>query len=368
MWPSPPPPPPSGDPCDRYWARLTDYFGGQCSETERRAIERWIAADPQRAADVAGIRTVWQTLRDRTFAQPAPDQRAVAARRLLRKMREADLTRAGRQPDADRARRPVGRALTMSRSAASPIAVAAAAVIGVAVLVSVNRHRHAPADIDRTLITSSAQWSTARLPDGTTVTLGPESRLHFTSAALGGARTVDLVGQAQFIVAHDTTRTFVVQAGGVVTTDIGTTFTVSAYPDKSTWVAVRTGSVRVEAGRLRGKLTAGQQSVFDAPHDQLLVRAADSADAFGWTTGALTVRHAQLSDVVREMHRLYGMTITLHDAELAARRVTVSIPAGTDPQTAIELLRTAADALRLRGTAGDSVTFYANRAVTPAAR
>jgi ferric-dicitrate binding protein FerR (iron transport regulator) len=76
-------------------------------------------------------------------------------------------------------------------------------------------------------------------------------------------REVFLEGQAFLRVRHDSTRPFVVNAGGTRAIDLGTAFEVRAYPNEGVRVAVTEGVVEVRrevGGRDRGSPPAGRRA------------------------------------------------------------------------------------------------------------
>jgi ferric-dicitrate binding protein FerR (iron transport regulator) len=345
-----------------HWARLTDYFSGRCSADEQREFEAWIEADPARAADVASIRAVWQSLRDRTYARPSADRQATDTKRMLRKMRESDLTRAARMPGARFRASRLGRILHPTGAVMNILRLSAAAAAGGTIAIGINQYqdfrvRSIPAA--RAYATTAAQWSTIRLPDGSGVTIGPESELRYRTTGASGTRALELVGEGLFTVAHDDKRPFVVRAGGLVTTDVGTTFGITAYRGDTASVAVKTGIVTVEAlqtGRT-DTLVAGQQGVLAG--DQFTRRASDTLQAFGWAAGVFSPRQEPFPAVVRDVQRIYGITLVPHDPTLNTRLVTVTIYPAIDRDAAIDMVVKASNALREKGPIlHDTLTIY----------
>jgi ferric-dicitrate binding protein FerR (iron transport regulator) len=103
---------------------------------------------------------------------------------------------------------------------------------------------------------STSQWIThtnvtsqvARLAlaDGSTVHLQPRSTLRYPQQFTDAKREVFLQGEAFFDIARNPVKPFLVVTDKVVTTVLGTSFTVRAYPEQpQALVMVRTGRVRV---------------------------------------------------------------------------------------------------------------------------
>jgi ferric-dicitrate binding protein FerR (iron transport regulator) len=84
------------------------------------------------------------------------------------------------------------------------------------------------------------------LPDLSTVTLSPNSRIAYANNFEGGTRDVYLLGEALFTVTKNPARPFRVFANEIVTKVLGTSFTVRSFEkDTTISVAVNTGKVSV---------------------------------------------------------------------------------------------------------------------------
>lgn len=170
-----------------------------------------------------------------------------------------------------------------------------------------------------------------RLPDGTHVVLGPESRVRY--AVDGGVRirVVYLDGVALFDVAHDPAHPFVVRAAGGEAQAVGTSFGVRAFPVDSVFtvvvlegrVALRSGESEMGSGTM---LEAGQRGVLH--HG--LVRIESNVDVdreLGWARGQLAYDLVPLRTVVAELERWFNVEITLREPSWQHVRVTVTLPA-----------------------------------------
>lgn len=117
-----------------------------------------------------------------------------------------------------------------------------------------------------------------RLPDGSQVTLAPQSRLSYdTRLGTRPQRQVYLTGEAFFSVKRDPTQPFLVYANGVVTKVLGTRFSIKAYenhPDVT--VAVSSGRVSVFSPGPLPATNVGR-SVFDSLNVGILLTANQQA-------------------------------------------------------------------------------------------
>lgn len=84
------------------------------------------------------------------------------------------------------------------------------------------------------------------LPDGSLLWLYPNSEVEFPNTFDNDSRNLTLRGEAFFVVARDESRPFTINTAGVVTTVLGTSFSIKAYDhEPSIEVEVMTGKVSV---------------------------------------------------------------------------------------------------------------------------
>ncbi|MDJ1504247.1 FecR family protein [Xanthocytophaga agilis] len=103
-------------------------------------------------------------------------------------------------------------------------------------------------DDDNILYTNrSGQIERIDLTDGSKIFLYPGSWLKYNRQFTSKKREVQLSGEAFFKIQHESDRPFIVLADKTITTVLGTSFIIKAYPNaKSVVVAVKTGKVSVQ--------------------------------------------------------------------------------------------------------------------------
>ena len=109
-------------------------------------------------------------------------------------------------------------------------------------------------------VTQSGQKSTLVLADGTQIRLNAESSLSYPEKFEGNTREVVLEGEAFFDVARDESRPFIIKSGDLVTTVLGTTFNVKAFPNEQMAVTVVSGKVAVQANNQPAPAKSHEQS------------------------------------------------------------------------------------------------------------
>lgn len=164
-----------------------------------------------------------------------------------------------------------------------------------------------------------------QLPDGSLVKLNAESSITYPETFDNEAqRLVTLEGEAFFEVASDPSKPFTVQSGDLRTTVLGTSFNINAYPEKDQMeVTVATGEVQVRPATSNSSndtlesvvLTPAEQAQFSIQSGQLTKRTVSLDAAITWRDGILRFEGSTLSEIVPELERWYGVTITLSDRQ-----------------------------------------------------
>lgn len=181
-----------------------------------------------------------------------------------------------------------------------------------------------------------AAVSVCNLPDGTVVRLKTGSILRLDDAYNVKERRVFLVGEGYFEVAKDPEHPFSVVTGDVVTTALGTTFNVRAYPDEpQVKVVLIEGRVRVQkehdghAQRLKD-LEPGKALVVEPTTLEYTEQVADPA-ATRWKDGwVLTFRDTPFAEMVKVLETYYQVQIVGYEGSaLEQQRITAEFDRST---------------------------------------
>lgn len=217
----------------------------------------------------------------------------------------------------------------------------------------------------REVVTGTGERARITLGDGSTVVLGARSRLGIPADFGERTRELDAEGEAYFNVARDSTRPFIVHAGGARTVDLGTAFVVRAYPEDShVKVVVTEGSVALGADTPDAAaipptvLRSGQMGRLDAGARLPTVTPVDPAAYTSWMDGRLSFDNAPLPEVIAEIGRWHGAELVLADTSLARETVTASLAADSFG----EALQTLTTVLALRvERRGSTVVLHRRR-------
>lgn len=162
--------------------------------------------------------------------------------------------------------------------------------------------------------------TTVTLPDGSTVKLNANSSLQYPAQFAEGPRKVKLSGEAYFEVVHDAAHPFVVEADQVVIEDLGTAFTVYAYPGKEQVVVnVTSGSVRLRETIQNSEavLTAGWNGKHRTNGGKIEIDNELTPNYLSWLTKEVSFHRTPLSAVFEELENIYHVPVTYTDPAIA---------------------------------------------------
>jgi len=336
---------------------LAKWIAGQLAPDDEWALAQWLSADPAHAAELEELRELWRLTgraAEAKAASPDPGEPA----------RWAAVAQAMRQPP--RTGRP---SFEPAPNTALRWAAAAALVLAAGGALWLARQPRSPNVSDirpalRVYATRRGQRAELRLSDGTRVMLSVASRLSVPADFGRESRTVQLEGAAYFDVVHDSHRPFSVHAGDAVATDLGTEFSVRAYPeDRHPRVVVRSGRVALRPSNARQTmsptaLAPGQRGTLDAA-GRPVVQKADTAAEFAWTAGTLVLDGTPLRDALVQLGRWFDVDFRLADSSLGGIPVAATLVS----QPTDEALEFLAHSLGLRAAReGQVVTFYPRHA------
>ncbi len=278
------------------------------SEFDAVRFRAWLAGDPERRREFDAIDEFWGDLSAIENSPEVQRERSAIARQRAQSDRPIHATR--------------------RRFGAWAWATAAALIVAVGAGLWI-QHQIAA---DR-FVTGIGEQRTVPLTDGSVVTLNTatEIRLHFSS----DRRDVELVyGQANFEVAKDASRPFVVTAGDDEVRAVGTQFDVYKAADKVTITLIE-GKVTVKddkavtgAGPGEITLAAGEQLSLGVNSGTVQRVNADLPRVSAWKARKLDFSDTPLSEAIAEVNRYSHVQIVLRAPELEGARISGAFEAG----------------------------------------
>lgn len=158
------------------------------------------------------------------------------------------------------------------------------------------------------------------LPDGTRVWLNNSTKIRFHKKFDRQIRYIELEGEAFFEVARDENRPFIIEAHGVETKVLGTSFVVSSFSGEDTQVTVVSGKVEVNLGNETPEkhvvLLPNEQATYSRSNYILEKRSVDAQSYLSWKDRILQFNKITLDEAVRKIERWYGVDIEITDESI----------------------------------------------------
>ncbi|HET6465200.1 MAG TPA: FecR family protein [Nitrospiria bacterium] len=175
---------------------------------------------------------------------------------------------------------------------------------------------------EQTFVTQVGERKHFRLSDGTAVDLNTNTAMKTTLS--WWSRRVDMVrGEALFMVAHESRRTFRVVAAGTILRDMGTRFNVRIDGSVTT-VDVLDGAVAVAppGGKESGARVMAGERIVSSKEGLTRTVLIDPSASTAWLSDRWIFQDAPLNRVVRELNRYHPRQTYLVDSELGRLKVT----------------------------------------------
>lgn len=173
------------------------------------------------------------------------------------------------------------------------------------------------APANREIVTTGVR-KTVKLPDGSLITLEPNSKLTYPPRFNGNTREVHLTGEAYFEVKPNHEKPFIVQTPYIIATVLGTSFNVEAYPKGVARVVVTTGRVKVETVNASNELqaviiNANQSVAYNITINEIEKRNAPEEAVYykQRRSGKFSYVGVPVAKVIQEMERYYHTSVTI---------------------------------------------------------
>ncbi|MDR0430962.1 MAG: FecR family protein [Tannerellaceae bacterium] len=165
------------------------------------------------------------------------------------------------------------------------------------------------------------------LPDSSEVWLNSGSLLIYAKTFEGETRTLFLNGEANFNVAKNPEKPFIVKTESMEIEALGTTFNILSYPEDETSITT------LESGKVK-ILTRHEsiQAVILSPNEQLIYNKTNksfekkkvNAEKYArWKDGFLTFQGASFDEIVKTTERKFEVTINYEVNRFSGRTFTV---------------------------------------------
>lgn len=161
-----------------------------------------------------------------------------------------------------------------------------------------------------------------QLKDGSVVYLNANAEFSYPLTFDGSTREVELKkGEAFFEVERNPEKPFIIHAGKVSVTVLGTSFNTKVNED-SVEVIVSTGKVSVEGENGKAMLTPGKRAVYYLKQEKILSGENSDPNFLAWKSGLLVFNNTPVHVVLNKVAELYGVQIEYNVSDVAGRQLT----------------------------------------------
>ncbi|MBW8331810.1 MAG: DUF4974 domain-containing protein [Prolixibacteraceae bacterium] len=161
-----------------------------------------------------------------------------------------------------------------------------------------------------------------QLPDGSQGWLNSGSILKYKTD-FQQKRTVQLIGEAWFEVAHDEKSQFIVGTPHLDVQVLGTKFNVAAFPEeKVTEVVLQEGKVKVNGynGLFTVDMKPDEKFTYNRDTQSGTIQTVNAGQFSSWKDGLLVFRNEPLSEVLKRIGRWYNVEFVITDPEISKFR------------------------------------------------
>ena len=187
------------------------------------------------------------------------------------------------------------------------------------------------------------------LPDGTQVWVNSGSKITYNPIKfVDKIREIQLDGEAYFEVTKNKKSPFYVKTDIADVKVTGTSFNVKAFSNSKSFETVLTrGSIELKLNQehenKRVKIKPGERAVYHTGQKKLLVQDVNTSIYSAWRNGQIIFQDATLSDLIKELERIYGVKFRLKDPKLGNYRFRGTFSYNNNLIDALEKFKVTAD-------------------------
>ena len=194
-------------------------------------------------------------------------------------------------------------------------------------------------EVVHTIIVPKYGEYTVRLSDNTLVKLNSESKLTYPVQFKGNERKIKLEGEAYFEVAQDSLHRFIVDAGGVFISVLGTTFNVNTRQAEShIATTLISGKVNVNNGSMTRIISPGEQAVASPKDSPIDIREVDTDVVTAWTRDMFYFDEEPLGEIMQDLSRWYEFNVIFEREDLKQRKFTIETSRYENIDTVLRLI------------------------------
>ena len=273
------------------------FFGSNVSKKTLYLFGKWFRLNEYQDEKVAALEEVWENTPSHMEKQTLKDLEGIMARI---------------NEETPKRRFPLYKIIA---SYAAAVAVIIVTTVYFTYKIAV------PAPLEYTqLSVSFGESKKITLADGTVVAVNAGSTLIYPKEFSSKTRTVFLSGEANFDVAKNPEKPFIVKTKYIDVRALGTKFCVQSYPNAGiTKATLVEGSIKVDMESGNNKpyiLKPNNQLIYSQGDDKVTVVDVDAGKLASWEDGYLIFQGATFDEIAQTLERKYNVVINYDGKKL----------------------------------------------------
>ncbi|MBK8808539.1 MAG: FecR domain-containing protein [Bacteroidales bacterium] len=162
------------------------------------------------------------------------------------------------------------------------------------------------------------------LPDGSKVFLYKNAQISYKEDFNNKTRTIQSSGLIYFEIAKNPLKPFIIEAGAIELKVLGTSFEFKNDIKNNVEVVLESGKVEIlhKAKNKRIILNPGYKAVFSKEQERLESFINNDVNYNSWKTGMLVFQKDSFSKVIKDIEKLYNITISYDTEKLVSCKLT----------------------------------------------
>lgn len=181
------------------------------------------------------------------------------------------------------------------------------------------------------------------LSDGTVITVNAGSILIYPKEFNASTRTVFLSGEANFNIAKNPKKPFIVKTQYINITALGTKFYVQSYPDAEyTKATLVEGKVKIAMESMKSDfyiLKPNNQLLYSHITNKISIINIDANKLASWENGYLIFQEATFEEIVKAIERKYNVIINYDSKDLTGQSYNVKFNPNESVKEVMDILK-----------------------------
>ena len=284
---------------------IARYLSGELSGQEKTQFEQWLSENSANQQLFEETKQVWELSNE--YHDPIDVDSSAAWNRFEQKME---------QPEVDTPPTVQKTAKTFRIGQLLRIAAVLIGVAGLAIWLFQNQGN---SNNWIAVQTALGEQKEITLPDGSTIWMNADSKIMYAHD-FAENRQVTLSGEAFFDVQRKETHPFTIESGKTLTTVLGTSFNIRAYPAESS-VEVKVESGKVSFAEKLGTnepiiLIKDEKGTLDKKAWQLKKTKPLLDNSLAWRSKNIAFDNTNMKMVIQDLERYYQIAIETQNASI----------------------------------------------------